>query len=367
MEQKKATTKNQHYVPQFYLRNFSCDGKSIGTFLLEQKKYIPTAPIKHQSSADYFYSPNMEIEEALGALENLASVAINKIKDNPKEKLPQNDAVALYVFTMLQIGRTPAFVKKIEENANKMGMMMLRNFIEAMRKTDRAKEVEIITDDFLDMVSLKPTHPGEYALRAISSMMDPCMDLIPKAKILINQTKTSFITSDNPACLYNQHFERIGNVDYALGSCGLQIYLPISPTLAIFYYDSDCYKIGKRKKHYVKITQVQDAHQLNRLVSCTAEEVLYCMNGKSNLSCLKNYSKTHDKYHLDETIQTFETAKTENREIIGAHVVSMFCKLKLSFVKELPLYEAKTNQNFDYNRDSFRKSVYLLDRYSKRK
>ena len=45
----------------------------------------------------------------------------------------------------------------------------------------------------------------------------------------------------------------------------------------------------------------------------------------------------------------------------------MFCKLKLSFVKELPLYKAKTDQNFDYNKDRFRKSVYLLDRYRKRR
>ena len=367
MEQKKAATKNQHYVPQFYQRNFSSDGKTIGTYLLDQKKYIPSAAIKHQSSADYFYSPNMKIEEALGALEKLASVAINKVIDNPKVKLPQNDAVALYVFTMLQIGRTPAFVKKMEENANKMGMMMLRKYIEAMRKTDRAEEVEDLTDDVLDAVSLKLNQPGKFAVSTIASMMDTCMDLVPNAKILINQTKTSFITSDNPACLYDQHFERIGNVDYALGSCGLQMYLPITPSLAILYYDSDCYKLGDRKKHYVELTQGQDVHQLNRLVACTADEVLYCENGKSNLSDLENYSNAHDKFHLDETVQTFETAKTETSEIIGAHEVSMFCKLKLSFVKELPLYKAKTDQNFDYNKDRFRKSVYLLDRYRKRR
>ena len=286
MEQKKAATKNQHYVPQFYQRNFSCDGKTIGTYLLDQKKYITSAAIKHQSSADYFYSPNMNIEEALGALEKLASVAINKVIDNPKVKLPQNDVVALYVFTMLQIGRTPAFVKKMEENANKMGMMMLRKYIEAMRKTDRAEEVEDLTDDVLDAVSLKLNQPGKFAVSTIASMMDTCMDLVPNAKILINQTKTSFITSDNPACLYDQHCERIGNVDYALGSCGLQLYLTITPSLAILYYDSDCYKLGDRKKHYVELTQEQDVHQLNRLVACKADEILYCENGKSNISDL---------------------------------------------------------------------------------
>ena len=365
MDDKKAATKNQHYVPQFYQRNFSTDGKTIGSYLIRQHKYVPQAAIKHQSSGDYFYSPNMKIEEALGALERLASIAINKIIAEPTNKLPQNDAVALYVFTMLQVGRTPAFVKKMEENANKMGMMMFKKYIEAMRKTDRSSEVEDLTDDVLDAVSLKLNEPGKFAVSTISSMMDTCMDMVPNAKLLINSTKKPFITSDNPACLYDQHFERLGNIDYALGSSGLQIYIPLSPSFAMFYYDGECYKAGMRKRHYIEVKQEVDVEQLNKLVACTADEVLYCFNGKTSISDLESLTIAHDRYYLEESVHTFETMKTETSEIIGAHSVSMFCKLQLSFIKELPTNKAITSQTFNYNKNRFRKSVYLFDRYRK--
>lgn len=363
MAEKKASTKNQHFVPQFYQRNFSTDGKTIGTYIIARNKYIPTAAIKNQASGSYFYSTDMKIEEALGSLEGLASSAIEKIKNNPIQKMEKEDAMALYVFTMIQIGRTPAFVKLMKDNANKMGVMLLRKYIEAMRQTARAKEVELITDDVLNSVSIQPNEPGRFAISAISQLLDICYDMLSGAKILINKTNKAFISSDNPTCMYNQHFERIGNLNYALGSSGLQIYLPLTHNLAVMYSDTNCYKIGDRKKHYVEITQDYDVDQLNRLVACTADEVLYCMNGYNTIYDLEHYANAHLKYHITDPVQTFEAFKTEKSEIIGAAHISMYCKLKLSFVKELPNYKAKTSSNFNYNTDRFRKSVYLHERF----
>ena len=42
---KKAETKNQHYVPQFYQRYFSIDGKNIGTYVVATEKNIFSAYI----------------------------------------------------------------------------------------------------------------------------------------------------------------------------------------------------------------------------------------------------------------------------------------------------------------------------------
>ena len=362
--EKKADTKNQHYVPQFYQRNFSINEKrTIGVYLFAQNKYIPTAAIKHQASADYYYSTNMKIEEALGALEKLAATAIDKIKQAPICKLADKDAMALYVFTMIQISRTPAFVKMLTDNVNKMCTMMLRKYVEAVRKTDQASEVEEITDEILDCVSIDLKEPGRSAIGIMSQAIDICFDMLYGAKLLINKTSKAFITSDNPACMYDQHFERIGQLNYALGSSGLQIYLPLTPTLAIMYYDNCCYKIGSRKKHYVEIEQEKDVDQLNRLVACTADEVIFCRDGDCSISELENYAKAHKKYHITDPVQTFETKKNENSEIFGATNVTMYCKMHLSFIKELPNYKAKTSTNFDYCKDRLRKSAYLLNRY----
>lgn len=62
-----SANKNQHYVPQVYLRAFSEDnnGKSISVFLIEAEKEIQRAPIKSQCSSDYFYGEDLVLEKNL--------------------------------------------------------------------------------------------------------------------------------------------------------------------------------------------------------------------------------------------------------------------------------------------------------------
>jgi hypothetical protein len=40
-----SLTRKQHYVPQFYLRNFSCNGKSVGTHIISSSKTVQSASI----------------------------------------------------------------------------------------------------------------------------------------------------------------------------------------------------------------------------------------------------------------------------------------------------------------------------------
>ncbi|MDL2227229.1 DUF4238 domain-containing protein, partial [Deltaproteobacteria bacterium OttesenSCG-928-M10] len=63
--------KNQHYIPQFYLKNFASDdlGKAINLYNLKSKKHIRNVPIRHQASRDYFYGKDLKIENFLAKLE----------------------------------------------------------------------------------------------------------------------------------------------------------------------------------------------------------------------------------------------------------------------------------------------------------
>ncbi|WP_394261826.1 DUF4238 domain-containing protein [Moraxella boevrei] len=48
--------KNQHYVPKFYLRNFSYNnnGKQIGLFNLKSEKFFVNVPLKNEASKNFF-------------------------------------------------------------------------------------------------------------------------------------------------------------------------------------------------------------------------------------------------------------------------------------------------------------------------
>ena len=360
-QQKKGETKNQHYVPQFYQRNFSNDDKNIGAYVLEKSKYIPTAPIKTQSSGDYFYSDNMKIEKTLGSIEGMANVVIKKILEAPLEKLSKEDEYTLYVFTMLQAGRTNFQVGLIKESANLFVRNTLKKIIELKRKFGDADEVADITDDIIDRVELKFDSIGMMALGTQAQLVNTCIDL--KYKIIINNTDKTFITSDNPAVIYDLFMQRMKQI-YALGSRGLMIYLPLSPNIAVLYYDSQCYKVGDRKKTYVVLNSVKDVDELNKLIVVKASNVVYCRPDDYSAYQIGKFCDSAMKYRLPDKVAGYpEMVSKDGNPIIGSYHIPLFCNLSLSFMKELPKYSiVKPNQynpaihrlrEIAYHRDDF--------------
>lgn len=357
--EKKGQTKNQHYVPQFYQRYFSIDNKNVGVYVVSSDKNIPSAPIKSQSSGDYFYSENMKIEHALGKMEELSKSVIDKIIANPKERLTKEELYTLYVFTMMQEGRTLAQVNYIQEYVNAMLRTVAKKHFEVLRKNGEEKDWEGITEEMIDKVLFNLNQPGVFALGTQTLLINTCIDL--ECKILINGTKIPFITSNNPAALYDQFMERMGNQTYALGSRGLQIYLPLTPMLGIMYYDPKCYKLGDRKKTYVEITQDNDICELNKLTASNAENILYYKLGSITEYTLKRLATQNKKNKPSSRVETLPELKSSKGVIIGNRNISMFCKLKLSFVKELPRYKAIQPQSFNPTQHQFREIAYIKD------
>lgn len=358
-QEKKGETKNQHYVPQFYQRYFSIDKKNIGAYVISNDKNVPLAPIKNQSSGDYFYSDNMEIEHALGGMEKLAKNVIDKIISNPKGRLTKEEQYTLYSFTMMQEGRTLAHVNLIQEHTNTILRKVLKKHIELLRNNGKEDEIEGITDETLDKLSFNLNKPGMFALGSQAQLINTCIDL--EYKILINKTSIPFITSNNPAAIYDQFMERMGNQTYVLGSRGLQIYLPLTPALGLMYYDPKCYKLGDRKKTYVEIVQDKDINELNKLTASNAENIIYYEPKSIVENELKKIAVQNKKFKPSARVETYPELKSANGVIIGAHNISMFCKLSLSFVKELPRYKAIRPQDYDPTQHKFREIAYIKD------
>ena len=60
MNKQKNDKRRQHYVPKFYLRNFSEDKKSIGIYFFEKNKIINHASIKDNLWKEYFYTYSLQ-------------------------------------------------------------------------------------------------------------------------------------------------------------------------------------------------------------------------------------------------------------------------------------------------------------------
>ena len=73
--------KNQHYIPKFYLKNFSFENnnKQVGLFNVNNQKFIQRAKLKTQGSKNFFYGSDGFIEDSLALIENTIAKTIKRI------------------------------------------------------------------------------------------------------------------------------------------------------------------------------------------------------------------------------------------------------------------------------------------------
>ncbi len=315
--------KKHHYVPRFYLKRFSGNGKSIGLYNLSKKLNIHTANLKKQCYKDYFYGKDQVTENTLSEIERLASTlftAIDKVGEvPPRRTIPR---LNLIYYVLIQQARTRHSADVLDEMHDKIIKHSFKEKIES-------KIENVNLDDFI----LGIRDVSQYALDLAVRSYPLLLDL--RAKLIVNQTSVEFITSDNPVVMYNPFmlFRKYGgNTGYA--SKGLQIYFPIDPEKIIVLYDSRVYRFGVDNKKVIKIFNKQDVYNLNALQACSCYENIYFRNEKIDTEALHRkvlpYLRTNKA-----NIFAFSEKNTvyERSEIVITYKEDITINVKLSFVR----------------------------------
>lgn len=245
-----ASNKNQHYVPQCYLRQFAYEQSTASIFVynLDRKRLIPNAPIKSQCSKNYFYGEDLKLEKALQPIEGRYSDFIKKISLSSYRPNKEDDAFILD-FWLLQYLRTEAASKRIVEMAE--GFVKITGVTEFKLQLDEA-----IQESMQTFVEAR-----EY----VSDM---------KVCFLKNKTKHKFYTSDDPAVMTNRwHLidKRAKGHSFGLSSGGNLFLLPLTPRLLMLAYDRDVYSV-QSKNQWIDVKSENDVNALNSLqfINCRA-------------------------------------------------------------------------------------------------
>lgn len=250
--------KNQHYLPKFYLRNFSFQNnkKQLGIYNIFNKIYFNQAKLKTQGSKDFFYGFDGIIEDSLANIEGKFASVIKKIlecNNLPINKSP--DYYDLLSFVVLTDLRNPVAI----ENAKNRVVEMHKRILDLDPQIDSENLPPQLTHD--QAVTLSISH----LFRVVPYILD--LD----CKLLINGTVKPFITSDFPIIKYNQFLEyrkwQYGKTGY--GMVGLQLFVPLNPKIALIFFDRNIYKVGGRRKTF-NITNENDVDSINMLqfVNC---------------------------------------------------------------------------------------------------
>ena len=212
-----AEKKKQHFVPQFYMRNWAVDPdrRRISLYAIGSGKHVAAATIKDQAYENYLYGKGVA-EDVLSEMEGKAAPIIARaMKDNELPAPLTPDHAALLTFALLQDARTPPKAAGYDEQSLKVAQYLAREFPDLK---DRA-----------DGMTYRDRETPLTALRIVAEMIPELQDL--RMKLLVNRTPTPFITSDDPCVRYNQFMEKrnpeAGNT--GLGNKGATDIPPFEP------------------------------------------------------------------------------------------------------------------------------------------
>lgn len=257
--------KRHHYIPRFYLKRFSVnnEGKFLGLYNLNNRKFIKNAPVKSQAYENFLYGEDDEIENALADLEGKVAQMFyywteEKLLYPPP--LESNGFKVFQRFLLYQIFRTPKMGKQLLDSLNVTAEKMLREFKPNLWEQFKGHRIE---NDSIVLFALLHSAGKENLLDHL------------EFKFIVNLSDLPFITSDSPVILYNQLLEKTDSYvgATALVTKGLQIFYPIHPRLMICLFDSQVYECDKESINCTSTEDIRDIHQLNALqyINCNSQ------------------------------------------------------------------------------------------------
>ena len=215
-----------------------------------------------------------------------------------------------------------------------MKQLMKQEFLH--KQSDNKK----LSEDEINKYCLRFPSLGGFSLGIQAQMIPTNADL--EQKLLINNTGHAFVTSDNPAVLYNMFFERMGLDESGMGCRGVFVFMPFSPELAIVLYDGKVYKIGNKRQPYAEITNKRDVGELNKLTAVNAFQTILYNPKVTTVDELSRLAHYHKKYTVENKVVEIKGVNAETgNTIMGVHKIGIMCGLQLSFVKYLPIFATK--------------------------
>ena len=269
-----ATNKNQHFVPQHYLKLFSADGgKNIGITRIDPLK-CAVGPISGQCQEDWFYREDGELDAWLKVTEGAYGLLLPKIIST--KKLSDEDRVSCHLLAVL-------FHIRTKKAADTHSVFLKRLFYDVVNDGIRRGEVPPAPPDW----STEAVEVSGISGALVKEVLFECfleMSTL-RCKLLEPTGSMKFITSDHPAVCMNQLLGKEAEVTgcsyTGFSMMGFQLVLPISPEICLFFYDPGIYKVGSKSGSLVKVGE-KDVELINSLQLQNADKCIYsCEPGNS--------------------------------------------------------------------------------------
>lgn len=270
---KKGATKRQHYVPRFVLRNFSTDGSTTSMLVLSSGKTFPGASIRGQCQEPYFYGADQVMEDSFSRDEGKISGYLGDLSEATLNQINQYGLGQLKLFVHYQLARTRGAADS------------LSNFAEAFAKSTLRGTAELNHDKALaeavGRVRIKVPNAQNLSVWLAAKTTPLMFDLV--AKFVVSKGDP-FVIGDHPVVAYNQFAEhhpvlsRYPTIT-ALALKGLQLFMPLSPSVTLAFYDPATYAYDGDSP--IVAASSDDVRRLNEMQAVGARDCLYFHRDRS--------------------------------------------------------------------------------------
>jgi len=274
----------EHYVPKWYLRNFSStpDHGYIWVYDTKSKK-ISEEPINKIAQKQDFYGK--DFEDSLDPIDSKTKLVIEKIISSENvDDLTATQLDTLHEFFVLQYYRTEHAKIAIEKQLN---LNMELHTIPGLRK----KYKHVSEADFKSVLQEPPT-PNFFLLNIDMSLKSKkaLSDLTPY--LIKNNTKIPFFTSDDPVA-FNNRFHVPNKFLIGFQAVGVQIICPINKRYCLMLIHREAYDIQNSDNSLIKINSKQDVDLFNilQILDCN----LQAFSKDSSLGYLQRLQKESEK------------------------------------------------------------------------
>jgi hypothetical protein len=354
---KNPIVKNQHYVPQSYLKHFAIKNEERIYVYDKTTKKSFSSSIRNISAEKYFYDlpeeaeklgfPVQYFEKLFSGIEgNFASThknLIENLENNNFTGFSDEEKEFISNFVIIQFLRT----KQDRIVLNDSALQFYREYLYSL--TEKNFPIKEYPKEIYPEISMKDENENIYQLVMIErSLNDPNLKNNLKKYIWIilkNETETPFISSDNPLVNYI-HKKNPAKPETGMFLLSNELFLPLSPQYGIVFLDVVYFSqllnknntiIPVKDKEHIKLynfLQTKDSHRqvfssINDFsifdeIEQKLPDVLKTGRRKSEISSIiEPNGREFFKYQfIDEAIH--------NNKIIGTGFFTQFRKLSNS-------------------------------------
>jgi Protein of unknown function (DUF4238) len=264
--EKQGQTKRQHYVPQMILRKFSRNAATTSLLVMESGRRVDGAPIKRQCYEPYFYGADQVIEKSFADQESKVGGLLGDLSPSTLRGLGVPALRELRMFVHYQHARTRGAAESLSR--------FILPFLEiAARGTAKLSGGDTDLPQKIPWLKDAQNESIWQAANTTPLLLDLAV------KFVTAKGQRGFVIADHPVVFYNQFAEKhpvLSRFPTSTGLAvkGLQLFLPLSPSVALALYDPVTYSYGSDDDLLVGAGP-NEVNALNRMQAINAWECIF--------------------------------------------------------------------------------------------